>query len=446
MKSFTRTERLYALVANEEDARVCTDISDEACREVPGNFFRIIVANMLTKIGDLLISPKTVLAWLIVAVGAPEALVGVLVPIRESGSLIPQLVIGAWVRRHPVRKGFWVMGAILQGLAVLGMAMAVWLLDGLAAALAVIALLVMFSFSRGFCSVAMKDVQGKSVPKSRRGRLAGLASTLSGLVALIVGLLLFGGSNDPDMRFYSILLLAAGLCWFVAAAVFAGVDEFHGETAGGGHALRAAVGSLNLLVRDAPFRNFVIARAFLMASALGSPFVVVLAQHQSHGAALLGGFVVASGLASAISASVWGFMADVSSRRVMILGGGLAALVCVLVAASAFVDPFWRGGSWFYPGAFFVLAIAHSGVRIGRKTYLVDMAGGNKRTDYTAVSNTVIGVLLLVAGGLSAAVAMLGTSWALLLLGTMGLVGSAWSWRLPEVSHWPGDTGNNASS
>ncbi|MEZ5475194.1 MAG: hypothetical protein R3E72_09365 [Steroidobacteraceae bacterium] len=106
MKSFTCTERLYALVANEEDARVCTDISDEACREVPGNFFRIIVANMLTKIGDLLISPKTVLAWLIVAVGAPEVLAGVLVPIRESGS-IPQLVIGAWVRRHPVRKGFW---------------------------------------------------------------------------------------------------------------------------------------------------------------------------------------------------------------------------------------------------------------------------------------------------------------------------------------------------
>ena len=445
MKSVTRTERLYALVANEEDARVCTDISEQACREVPGNFFRIILANMLTKIGDLLISPKTVLAWLIVAVGAPEALVGVLVPIRESGSLIPQLVIGAWVRQHPVRKGFWVLGAILQGLAVLGMAVAVWLLDGLAAALAIIALLAVFSVSRGFCSVAMKDVQGKTVPKSRRGRLAGLASTLSGLVALLVGLLLFGGSTDPDMRFYSMLLLAAGLSWFVAAAVFAGVDEFHGETAGGGNALREALGSLNLLVRDVPFRNFVIARAFLMASALGSPFVVVLAQHHNHGAALLGGFVVASGLASAISASVWGFMADASSRQVMILGGGLAALVCLVVAGLTLIDPSWRGGSWFYPGAFFVLAIAHSGVRIGRKTYLVDMAGGNKRTDYTAVSNTVIGVLLLVTGGLSAAVALLGTSWALLLLGAMGLIGSAWSWRLPEISELSGNTGNNGS-
>lgn len=437
MKNATATERLYALVANEEDARVCTDIGDEACRQVPGNFFRIIVANMLTNVGDLLTSPKTVLAWLIVAVGAPEALVGVLVPIRESGSLIPQLVIGAWVRRHPVRKGFWVLGAVLQGLAVLGMALAVWLLEGLAAALVIVALLVVFSVSRGFCSVAMKDVQGKTVPKSRRGRLAGLASTMSGLVTLLVGLLLFGGSNDPDLRFYSMLLLAAGLSWFAAAAIFAGVDEFRGETAGGGNALGEAFRSLDLLVRDLPFRNFVIARAFLMASALGSPFIVILAHHHSESAALLGGFVVASGLATAISASVWGFMADASSRQVMILGGGLAALVCLAVAGLTLLDPAWRGGSWFYPAAFFVLAIAHSGVRIGRKTYLVDMAGGNKRTDYTAVSNTVIGVLLLAAGGISGAVAMLGTSWALLLLGAMGLVGSAWSWRLPEVSHPP---------
>ena len=76
-----------------------------------------------------------------------------------------------------------------------------------------------------------------------------------------------------------------------------------------------------------------------------------------------------------------------------------------------------------YPLAFFVLAIAQGGVRIGRKTYMVDMAGGTKRTDYTAVSNTVIGVLLLAVGGISAGVALLGNDWALLVLGGMGATG-----------------------
>ena len=387
---------------------------------MPGNFFKIILANVLTKIGDLLINPKTVLAWLIGAVGAPGALAGLLVPIRESGSLIPQLAIGAWMRRHPVRKGFWVFGAVLQGACVLAMAAAVWWLQGLAAGLAIVGLLVVFSLGRGFCSVAMKDVQGKCIPKARRGRLTGLASTLSGAATLAVGVSLFGGDSEPGMLFYTVLLLAAGLAWWLAATVFAKVDEFQGETAGGGHALRQAFESLGLLVSDAPFRDFVIARALLMASALGSPFLVVLAQNRADGAALLGGFLVASSLASTVSASVWGYMADASSRQVMIRGGALA-------------DPAWNGLTWFYPVAFFVLSIAHSGVRIGRKTYLVDMAGGTKRTDYTAVSNTVIGVLLLVLGGVSAAVSLLGAQWALLLLGAMGVLGTFWSWKLKEV-------------
>ena len=67
----TPLDRLYGLIANEEDARVCKDIPDSACREVPRNFFLILAANVFTKLGDLLISQKTVLAWLMSAVGAP---------------------------------------------------------------------------------------------------------------------------------------------------------------------------------------------------------------------------------------------------------------------------------------------------------------------------------------------------------------------------------------
>ena len=72
---------------------------------------------------------------------------------------------------------FGVMGSAMQGACVAGMALAVWKLDGWQAGLAVLGLLIVFSLSRGFCSVSMKDVQGKCIPKSRRGRLAGLATT-----------------------------------------------------------------------------------------------------------------------------------------------------------------------------------------------------------------------------------------------------------------------------
>ena len=50
------------------------------------------------------------------------------------------------------------------------------------------------------------------------------------------------------------------------------------------------------------------------------------------------------------------------------------------------------------PAQQFLQLALHDGVRLGRKTHVIDLAGGNRRTDYGAVSNTVIGVVLLITG------------------------------------------------
>jgi len=426
-------EQLYGLIANEEDARVCKDIPEEACQEVPRNFFLILAANVLTKLGDLLISPKTVLAWLMSAVGAP-ALVAWLVPIRESGSLVPQMVIAAWVRRKAVRKGFWTIGSFGQAVSVVAMAASIWFLEGYAAGGGVIAALIIFSLARGFCSVAMKDVQGKCIPKTRRGRLSGLATTVGGTATVILTVLLFWDRGDPSLGFYTVLLLLAAVLWVIAGTLFANVEEYAGETGGGGNALTEAVKSLSLLRDDAPFRHFVITRALLLCSALASPYFVVLAQQESDIGWMLGVFLLASSLASSVSASFWGWAADTSSRRVMIRGAAMASGICLLVGLLALLLGPGFGGAWFYPIAFFVLSIAHAGVRLGRKTYLVDMAGGNKRTDYTAVSNTVIGVLLLVTGAFTAAISLISDVAVILVLGLMGLAGMISAIRLKEVT------------
>lgn len=426
-------EQLYGLIANEEDARVCTDISDDACREVPRNFFLILASNVLTKLGDLLISPKTVLAWLMNAIGAP-ALVAWLVPIRESGSLVPQMVIAAWVRRKPVRKWFWTLGSFGQAASVVAMAASIWFFEGYAAGSGIIAALIVFSLARGFCSVSMKDVQGKCIPKTRRGRLGVLASTIGGTATVVLTALLFWERGDPTLAFYTVLLLLAAALWVIAGLLFAGVEEYDGETGGGGNAINEAFRSLSLLRDDVPFRNFVITRALLLSSALASPYLVVLAQKESDIGWMLGVFLLASSLASSLSASFWGWAADTSSRRVMIRGAAMASGVCLIVGFTALFIGTEIGSVWFYPIAFFVLSIAHAGVRLGRKTYLVDMAGGNKRTDYTAVSNTVIGVLLLVTGGLTALVSMISEVAVIIVLGLMGLAGMFSAMGLKEVT------------
>ncbi len=430
--------RLYALIANEEDARSCSDIDEAACREVPGNFFRLLVSLLLTKLGDLLTSPKTVLAWLMGAVGAPVAMVAWLVPLRESGSLIPQLGIAAFIRRHAVRKGFWVLGSVIQGAAVAAMGLAALWLRGWQAGAAILALLAVFSLARGLSSVAIKDVLGKTIPKRRRGRLTGLASSLSGAAVILVsGLALADLDENASVWIYTALLAGAGLLWWLAAAIFVTVRESPGETGGGANALRDAWRSLALLREDVPFRNFVISRALMLCSALSAPFYVLLAQSVDAGLATLGLFVFANGLASLVSAGFWGVFADHSSRMVMVAGASVAALLGLLVAPVAWSSLGESLGVWLYPLAFFLLNVAHSGVRIGRKTYLVDMAEGNRRTDYVAVSNSVIGVLLLLTGAVSALAALAGAAAAIALLACMGLAGAITAWRLPEVTGNP---------
>lgn len=112
----------------------------------------------------------------------------------------------------------------------------------------------------------------------------------------------------------------------------------------------------------------------------------------------------------------------------------MASLVCLSTALAALALPGQSTHGWLYPAAFFLLSIAHAGVRLGRKTYLVDMAGGNKRTDYTAVSNTLIGLLLLATGGLTALLSLWSDIAVILVLGGMGLAGTLSATRLPEVT------------
>jgi predicted MFS family arabinose efflux permease len=178
----------------------------------------------------------------------------------------------------------------------------------------------------------------------------------------------------------------------------------------------------------------VLARTLLLVSALSPPFVVTLAADEaSVGFGSLGPFLIASGLAGLIGGRVFGRLADRSSRQVMMAGAGASSLVIVVFLALLAV-PAARAAVWLYPATYLLLALAHTGVRVGRKTYVVDLAGGNRRTDYVAVSNTAMGVLLLVTGAVSGGLAQVGVEIALGFLALLGIVGVLVSRALPEVT------------
>ncbi|MDH3282916.1 MAG: MFS transporter, partial [Gammaproteobacteria bacterium] len=88
---------------------------------------------------------------------------------------------------------------------------------------------------------------------------------------------------------------------------------------------------------------------------------------------------------------------------------------------------------WFLPAAYFLLSIAHDGVRVGRKTYIVDLAGGSRRTDYVAVSNTAIGIVLLLAGAIGTLSAVVSIGGIILILSVIAAAGALVGTALPEL-------------
>lgn len=284
--------------------------------------------------------------------------------------------------------------------------------------------------------MSAKDVLGKTVSKSRRGRLMGWSAGVGGLLTLAAGVWLTSlpeAGAGPEI--FALLLGAGGLLWLVALVMFGGINEQPGATEGGGNALQVALHNLRLLRDDLPFRRFVLGRISLLAVALAPPFYVLLAQQQApEGAAGLGMMIIASGFAAAVSSPLWGILGDRSSRTVMALAAAGAGLLGVVVSVAAFTEQAWLAHGWVHALIFMSLTIMHSGVRLGRKIYLVDMATAQTRAAYVAVSNSVIGVMMLVGGLVGLLGDWLGVAAVIALLAAGALLAAVETLRLPEVS------------
>lgn len=427
---------IYDLALGDEDARACKDISEEACREQPHSFGIHVVALTLSKIGDGLADVKLTLAWLLSSLGAPIFFIPWLVPIRESLSLLPQLIIASKIRGFARRKHFWIFGSLVQGSCIALIGLVALLLDGTAAGFSVIGLLVLFSLARGICSISIKDVMGKTIAKQRRGRVSGLATSAAGLATLVFGgLLLFDLLPTADANTLGGLLLFAGGLWLLAALIYVGLPEYPGATEGGKSGFLEALKNLKLVAKDQLFRNFIITRSLFISTALVAPFYVTLAnQNTDKRLSTLALLLVLAGLANLLSSPFWGKFSDTSSKKVLVAAGLLCgSLAAVVGLANIFSWPVVQHPAW-YAGVIFVLYIGHAGVRLGRKTYLVDMANQENRAVLVAVSNTLIGLVLLVAGGLSTLVAQSGVNAAVLTFGSCSFIAAYFASRLEDVS------------
>ena len=420
------------MIATRTFARLTGTAPDDLPDDEARNGLIHVASLTLTKTADALIDPKLVLSWLMSALGAPGAMIGALVPLREAGALLPQLALARYVEASPQRKRIWAMAAGLQGLAALGIALAALTLDGAMAGAAILACLGCLAMARAGASVSQKDALARTIAKGRRGTVTGIAGSVAATSVLAVGALLATGLFETAITPLAVLVAIAGAAFLLAAAIFLRLREPSG-TPDDTEAEAGLSALIDPILSDGQLRLFVASRVALAVTALAPPFIVLLSASSAQ-ASLgdLGPLVIASTAASISASYVWGRLSDRSSRQTLMAAGALAALVFAAIATLALTFGS-LGGSWGSAAAIFAAQIAYEGVRAGRKLHLTDMAEDAFRARYTALSNTLVGVALL-AGGLFGLVAdSFGPAIVLLLFAALAGIGVALAHGLEEV-------------
>jgi len=431
-----RIDLAYTILSGDDQLdRACTVIPESICTNLPLNYLLNVVNGAASKLAEQVASAKLVLPWLLSAMGAPAYLVGLLLPLRQAGTLVPQLVISGQMRRFPVRKWFWVGSAFVQVLMLLVMIASALTLPPQTAGIFVVISLLIFSLARGVGSLAFQDVTAKTIPKGKRGRMLAVRGMIGGLLTIAVGIgLKMLKSGDEGITASLLLLFCGALLWSVAALAFMAIREDPGATEGGRNALGEAMAGLGFVARKPWYLRYLVARSALLSVEMAAPFYLLhVKEVLSVKAGTLGLVVVAAGIAAALSSPIWGRFADLSSRRVMAIGGLMGAATGVVALVLGTLSPFFQT-PYVYGLIFMLLGFAEAGVLLGRKTFLIDQVDPAERTTYVAFANTAMGLMTLLFGCLGILAQIYGVKSIIGILILLGLAGAAVSFFLPKTS------------
>lgn len=351
---------------------------------------KLIAALSANKLADILISAKTTLPALLISLGAPVWMIGWLVPIRESGALLPQAVIGILLRKIRARHTVWRVGIIIQVLAVLAMFLAGLVLEQAKAGWVVLAALVILSLGRSICSLTVKDIEADIAQKGERGDLIGKASTLSGILTLLVAVPMVFFQESLGIAAILGLVLTAAAAFFCTFMLMLPVKTFVDVAQTDDKSSKKTA----FWQFDAVVYRFVLVRGLFVHSALVAPYFML--ESDAGAESLLPLYLAAQAAAAMLTSLIWGKISDNSARKTLQIAGVVAVAACMglLITGAASV--------WVSGFLFFMLSVAHTGVRTGRKTYSLDVREGQGRTELVAFSNTAIGLILLAFGALYA--------------------------------------------
>lgn len=353
------------------------------------NFIVNVVEGGLFVAGATFISVQTVLPTMVAQLGGDNVAVGALGFIAWGGLFLPQIFAARYVETVAWKKPWVVRLGAVQRIIVGIIGLVLLLFGGSDPGLALGLFLVLYAVMHlvlGIVTPAWVDLIAKVTPVAKRGRLAGFRSSLAGAMGFACGILLtwiLGSLHLPVN--YAVAFGCAFLLQALSIFVQSRLVEAEPSHAGERKPLKAFLAQIpGVLRRSPPFRNFIIAMAFLVMATVSMTFFTLNAIREFQAdPSIAGQFTMIIVGSQVISAPAVGYLADRHGNRIALI---VAATALMCASISAILAPTL---GWFRV-VFVFLGINLGSELMARYNFAIEFAPEKDRAMYFGLMNALL--------------------------------------------------------
>lgn len=386
----------------------------------------------------LIYAPTIIPAYMLAITGSPAA-VGLGVALLQLGATISPILSGARIEHRSHILPYTIRVGSIMRLAILGLALAGWLLTGEVLLAVTLALFAVLGFFNGAQRVAFQMLMAKVIPIARRGRLQGYRNLAGGLIAAVLAWVAgrwfiddaWLGNGYATTFLLAFVLTSMGLIAFQAM-----LREPAAPASRPLLSLRERMREFPALLENRDFACFLGAQALATAIRIGGPFWTVYAgQRLGLSGVLIGGLSLAFLGADTLSNLIWGPMGDRLGFRVVFLLSIASAIggIVMLLFAGASAPAFYA--------AFVLLGAGTAGWMLAATTMVLEFGAHEDipmRLAFVTTAEGAVASVGPVLAGLLVAAAGFGPLFALVLAALAGALAlMAFAVREPRTASGP---------
>jgi MFS family permease len=411
------------------------ELAEEVARNYSWNFAVNLSDAALFWLGSSLVSATTVLPLFVSKLTPNPLAIGMISVISQGAWFLPQLFVANFTERVPRRKAM----VVNPGLFVERLPLALLVLAAVAPPRSSALALALFfagytihGLGAGAVGAAWTDLIARCFPVERRGRFFGITM----FIAAIMGV---GGAGlsawlllelPYPTNFLTIFSIAAGcimLSWIAISLTREPVPSVRPPRVSNREYLR---GIPEILRGDHNFRRFVLSRALMAASGMGSGFLTVSALSRWQVADSTVGIYTAVLLIGQTGGSLaFGVLADRFGHKLALQLGAIAG---VLGYALAWLAP---GPGWAF-AAFLMVGVVSSSVLVSGILIVMEFSAPERRPTYIGLANTATGIAGALAPLVGAALASASYEWLFAVCTALyALTAVIYRWWVREPRH-----------